>query len=279
MKKLLFVNTHWSNRGDEAAFRPLLNTVLTQCPDWKVEVMFKDKRDVQGFSYPNVDYFSFEERPNTNPEALMLLVCEKSKSISMREAIKRMASADAIIYSPGGAVICDRFWFTKQTEYLLPFVVAKQHNIPIMVAAPSIGPFDQNKKWQNILIKHYLRTARPLIVREPISEQYLKSIGVESKVTIDSAFLDDADNQSCAEILQKDKKLNAFLSSQKVIAMTVTDFKWHVKYMKDKSAQDSIRTAITETISYLQGGGVRYTFHPSAIWKPKRHRVHCTICE
>ena len=263
MRKVLFVNTHWSNRGDEAAFRPLLDSVLKHCPDWSVDVMFKDRKDVQEFPYPDVDHFSLVERPADNRDALRLLLFGKSKSASLQNVIQRMALADAIIYSPGGAVICDRFWFTKQIEYLLPFIVARKYHIPIMVAAPSMGPFEHNKKWQNWFIKHYLRTANPLIVREPISEKYLHGIGIDSKVTIDSAFLDNSDEKKCATLLNEDKKLSSFLSSGKVIAMTVTDFAWHVRYANDKSALKSIKEAITGLISQLQGGGTWYYLSPN----------------
>jgi colanic acid/amylovoran biosynthesis protein len=170
----------------------------------------------------------------------------------LKKTVQKLNKSDFIIYSPGGSVINKRFWWSKQLEYLVPFFCAKAFNVPIAVAAPSIGPFDCNKN--NVIIKWLLKTANPIVVREEISRHYLSEIGIKSNVhvTIDSAFYCEI-NYTAQEIkLKEDKELNNFLKSyKKTIGVTITDFKWHVSYSKDVQLPQRITEAFYRFILYL----------------------------
>lgn len=46
MNKITIVNAHWSNRGDEAALRPIINSILKYDPNITITVIFKDRKEV-----------------------------------------------------------------------------------------------------------------------------------------------------------------------------------------------------------------------------------------
>lgn len=233
MKKITIVNAHWSNRGDEAALRPVIDALLSD-KDNKITVIFKDKNTVNSFPYDNVNYFSTSFlSKNIN----VVLDCIKNNDNpdieeGLKKTVLQLKQSDMIIYSPGGAVISSDFWWEKQLEYLTPFICAKEFNIPIYVAAPSIGPFNQ-EKWKNNIIREYLQNATSLIVREPISNGYLKEIEIDAKCTIDTAFSYEIPQ---SDIFSKDNELKKFFESySKIIAMTLSDFSWNVP-LKNKKA-------------------------------------------
>lgn len=276
MKTLLIVNAHYSNRGDEAALRAIIDTILKEKVDWNIRVLFKDRKDVIGFPYEDnkrVSWISTQFLPNNIDEIYRAIdFAESGEKTSLDEklmtTVLECKSADLIVYSPGGAVISDNFWWVKNLEYLTPFLCAKEFGIPIVTAAPSMGPFDAKvEKENNYLRSSLLKGAKKIIVREALSKQYLEQIGVKENVarTVDSAFLDDLgyNNIEQFEQLKKDLELNAFLEKYKrVIGVTVSDFSWHVKYKDDDKLLGNIRAGMNSLLDYLEKQGVGVLFFP-----------------
>lgn len=177
MKRITIVNAHWSNRGDEAALRPILNRLLAD-GDNRITVIFKDRNEVQGFPYPQIEYFSTHYLVES-PEVIQDCIHHRDNpqiTKDLQRTIDTVCNSDLVVYSPGGAVISSRFWWSKQLEYLSPLVCAAECEIPFVIAAPSMGPFEQEDD-KNAYIRRYLLKARRLIVREPLSRDYLGSIG------------------------------------------------------------------------------------------------------
>ncbi len=260
--KICIVNAHWSNRGDEAALRPILNELLNKYDDCEIQVIFKDSEDVKEFPYfGRVTHFSSKFLPHNLVQIIWGGVLAKSKigvSCEMLAEIDAICKSDIIIYAPGGSVICDRFWWRKQLEYLLPFLCAKLYSIPIVVAAPSMGPFE-NKVWRNLIRKWLLSEAKQLCVREGISENYLRNIGVYKNVvtTIDTAFYDEPDEKKNRQILDENEKLKAFFEAYpKIIGMTLSNFLWHVEYSKEKQRLQNIEKSMKEFIKNRNDEGI-----------------------
>ncbi|MCI9560280.1 MAG: hypothetical protein HFG52_13855 [Lachnospiraceae bacterium] len=238
-KHIVIVNAHWNNRGDEAALRPMIDEILMACDQCKITVIFKDNNGILKFPYgKRVEAWGAKFLPSNIME-LMLSVISKgkwSRNELLRKEVKCISNCDLIIYSPGGSVICDKFWWRKQLEYLLPFLCADFYKIPMIVAAPSIGPF-HNSIWKNCIRKRLLSVPQKICVREEISKKYLKKIGVCNHVisTIDTAFYDMPETEKNNNILIKDKALTDFLQKySKVVGMTISDFSWHVKLSKNR---------------------------------------------
>jgi colanic acid/amylovoran biosynthesis protein len=256
--KIVIPNAHWNNRGDEAAHRALWGELRKLYPTASVKVLIKDRKSVEQF--PDLPGFSAEALQFKAPIWEIWLAALSRGVLGFNSALKRsvriLASADLIIYPPGGAVISDRFFWSKQMEYLLPFLCARLYGTPTVVASPSMGPFDPRpvrrvRKW-------LLKAPRAICVREDISRKYLAAIGVEENVNVsmDLAFLDDVDATVQESLLEKYTELRDFLSSHdKVVGITISDFKWHVRLGKDPELSERVRVAFMEFIKWLTARG------------------------
>lgn len=255
---IVIVNAHWNNRGDEAAHRALWEQLQITCPDSHITVLFKDKQPITWFPESiKADYFSCQFKSSIWDIWLATLSRGLfGKNALLKKMVKTLKKADLIIYPPGGSVINDRFFWSKQLEYLTPFLCAKLYGIPLFVAAPSIGPFDSSvprpfRKW-------LLKTPQAMCVREAISQQYLETIGIKKNihVTIDLAFMSPIDRKTNEIKLGAYAELKEFLQShKKVVGVTISDFKWHVKLGKNKELTNKIETSFHQFAQYLTDRG------------------------
>ena len=141
--RVTIVNAHWNNRGDEAAIRAVIDSLLFHFKDINITVVFKDSQEICQFPYgQNVQYvlsrFLMEEK-----EFNSALLNDSVENIDSEvvKVVNAITDANSVIYAPGGSVISDRFWWKKQLEYLFPIAYAEKLKIPVVFAAPSIGPF------------------------------------------------------------------------------------------------------------------------------------------
>lgn len=252
MKQIVIINAHWNNRGDEAAIRAILDSLLEHIADVRITVVFKEKGEISQFPYTgNVSCMTSRFLPNDFHVFTALLFGGKVKcSTEIKKIMQVIRKADCVIYAPGGAVISDRFWWKKQLEYLFPIAFAEKEKIPVFFAAPSVGPFRRKKRFRNSVLKK----ADKLCVREELSGRELEQQGIKENVavTIDSAFLNTIDQAQNQILLEKDQELNRFLHANgKIVGITVTDFSWHVEYGKNEALKDTIRDTFAECIDWL----------------------------
>lgn len=251
-KHVVIVNAHWSNRGDEAAIRAIIDGLLSQRKDLKISIIFKDNKDISEFPYiENINYtiskFLIEE------EEFYKAISAPSETENNETAkiIALVKTADIVVYAPGGGVISDRFWWKKQLEYLFPIAYAQKIGIPTIFAAPSVGPFTKEHALRNEILK----AVDKLCVREEISCKELAKQGITDNVmtTIDSAFLNHINITENQDKLLKNKLLTDFLKDyNQIIGITISDFKWHVEYGQDTELREQIRDAFESFISKLQ---------------------------
>ncbi len=265
IQKITIVNAHWSNRGDEAALLAVVDGLQKKYPNSKIMILFKDDKQIQQFpNIKNVDY----DTAKFNAKIWDIWITTISRGVlgindKLKFMVKTLLKSDLIIYSPGGSVINSRFFWRKQMEYLVPFICSKFYNIPLMIAAPSIGPFDSNKP--NRILKWLLKVPKVFIVREEISKRYLEEIGIIDNIvtTIDSAFYDGIKEEINKKKLDEYKDLKEYLNShEKVVGITITDFSWHVKYGKDKELSKRITDSFRQFLDKLQSEGYGILFIP-----------------
>jgi colanic acid/amylovoran biosynthesis protein len=253
---IVVVNAHWSNRGDEAAHRALWEELQRLYPNSRITVMFKDRKPVSWFpEMKNTDYFSCQFKASSWEVWLSALTRGViGKDPRLKKAVRTLNTADLIIYPPGGSVINDRFFWSKQMEYLMPFICARLYRIPMFVAAPSIGPFTEQRR----IRKWLLETPKVLCVREAISKKYLATIGIRDNVhvTMDLAFMNSVDTETNQKKLVEYTELNEFLGAhEKTIGMTISDFKWHITHGKNPELIQRIEDSFRQMIDYLTGQG------------------------
>ena len=268
------MNVHWNNRGDEAALLALIGAIRKVYPNCNITLPIKDTKTIVQFPEINgVSYFVGQfKTPIWDIWLSSITRGAIGKNKTLKKIVKTLKESDLIVYGPGGSVINDRFYWRKQMEYLLPFICAKLFNIPLYIAAPSIGPFDEDKP--NWIRKWLLKTPEIMCVREEISKKYLKDIGIHKnvEVTIDSAFLNDIDILINQKKLEKYIKLRKFISSyEKIIGITITDFRWHVKYGKDEGLRENIENAFHGFIKKLESAGYGVLFIPQLFGNQNDH--------
>jgi colanic acid/amylovoran biosynthesis protein len=255
---IVIVNAHWNNRGDEAAHRALWGELRSRYPQSRITILFKDKKPITWFpSISDVTYDSCQfKSPSWDIWLTVLTRGFMGRDPVLKKMVRIVKTADLIIYPPGGSVINDRFYWSKQLEYLTPFLCARLYRIPMVVAAPSMGPYDAHPKRR--LRQWLLRTPRVFCVREELSRQYLNSIGVSDNVhvTMDLALLDEVDTNAAERQLGDYPELRAFLETHsRVVGITISDFRWHVKLGKDTELTDRIETTFRQMIQALADRG------------------------
>ena len=265
IKKIIIVNAHWNNRGDEAALMAVVKGLKERYHGCHIQIIIKDGKSVEQF--PEIpDVTSFAAKFNAKIWDIWLSTLSFGYfgfNKYLKKTVKSIKNSDLIVYSPGGSVINERFWWVKQMEYLTPFMCAKFYRIPMVVAAPSMGPFDLGKS--NRITKWLLKTPKVLVVREEISRKYLEDISITGNVhvTIDSAFYDQVDPSDNEQKLKQYIDLSEFLKSYpKVVGITITDFSWHVKYNKDKELSSRITDSFEKFITDLKSKNFGVVFIP-----------------
>lgn len=256
--QITVVNAHWNNRGDEAAHRPLWIELQKKYPNCNITVLFKDRNPVTWFpDMPGIDYQSCQFRA-TGAEIWQSVKSGgfDGDNPNLNMMVRILKDSDLIVYPPGGSVINDRFFWSKQLEYLTPFLCARVFRIPMLVCAPSMGPYDAEPP--RLVRRQLLRVPQLFCVREDISRQYLETIGLGDKVevTMDLAFMDEVDTADAERQLAAYPALLSFLHSrQRVVGMTLSDFTWHVKLGKDAELLDRIETSARRMIAELTDRG------------------------
>ncbi len=264
-KQITIVNAHWSNRGDEAALLAVVDGLQKSYSKSQITILFKDDKEIQQF--PNIKNVNYDIAKFNAKIWDIWLTTMTGGVLGVNEKLKFMVrtllKSDLIIYSPGGSVINSRFFWRKQMEYLTPFICSKFYKIPLMIAAPSIGPFDPSKP--NRILKWLLKVPEVFIVREEISKKYLEEIGITDNIvtTIDSAFYDGIKEEENQKKLEKYKELKEYLDAyEKVVGITITDFAWHVKLGKDKELSQRINDSFRKFLEKLQNEGYGVLFIP-----------------
>ncbi len=255
------VNAHWNNRGDEAAFMSLLNFLLENgCK--KIFVLLKNKGDIY--------YFPQNERISVINAKFVIYLPEFREYYKNPKSIRDesilltdncIKNSDLVIYSPGGSVISDKFFWRKQLEYLFPFACAKRYRKPIFVAAPSFGPYDRG----HVLRKMFLSYADLICVREHYSYEYLKKEGISSEIvqTCDLAFSKDIDTETVKKKLfdselseSKENLLQYLIRFPKSVGVTITDLSWNVRYGEGaQNRRKNVLKTFEVIIDYLNSKG------------------------
>lgn len=258
--RIVVVNAHWNNRGDEAALWELVAGLRRWHPDCRITVLYKDRshssrtRAVDGVGFEPAQF------DMSWPDALLAVASRGrvGRSPALKRLVKCIADADLVVHAPGGAVISDRFRWRKQLEYLLPFLVARGFRRPIVVAAPSFGPFTGRGR---PLRRYLLRTARVICVREERSRTALASIGVASNVvvTADLALAGSVTPASPPAALASGPGRDR---PAREVGITVTDLAWNVGYLDRDGVGGRIMDSFRDLIRFLLARGHRVLLIP-----------------
>ncbi len=249
-KKIVIVNVHWNNRGDEAALKGLWINLKKKFPSHEITTVFKDKNPI----LDNLKNYTDKVVVNRFKEPLLKILINilfrghffKNEEIS--KLLKILINADLVVYGPGGSVISDNFYKYKQIEYLTPFMICYFFKIPFFVLGPSFGPFDHKKKF--FLRNFLLKKTNNFCVREGISKSYVEEITKKNvKKTTDLSFSYHL-NKDDVHVNELFKSMS-FGENDKIIGISLSDFTWHVKFGNQKEFIQNVNQTYVEFIKYL----------------------------
>ena len=262
---ILIINCHTNNRGDEAAVRALVDELRENLEEVHICLAIRGKT-----VYPNLpeDVQTVPQFvPTTFVKYILSYIAVQSSAYLLlpngaREFLQAVQSADFILHAPGGPTLGDTY-YPSELGYLRTFDLIKKMNKPYMFYAPSMGPFRKSER--NPHRKRVLLNAEQIILRDPISLQYLRELlpEVEVQQTLDSALQHEINMAENKNKLNAYQELCDFLGRyERCIGITITDLKWHPIHSENQQVQARISATFLKIIRRLTDQGYGIVFIP-----------------
>lgn len=265
---ILVFHAHWNNRGDEAALRAMIDSLIDRYPCAKIKVLLCADNILQ-FPYSGAvscESLEYPRKRDLYIEGIPFLLTKGAFCLSQRSKhFKQLVQdADLVIHGPGGPSIGEIY---KEAEpfYLYRFLVVQALDKPYVFYAPSMGPFGKKNSIRNIIRRKVINGSKVFCLREPISAQYIAKLGnvKTPTVTLDSAFQYPIDFDANANILDSYVELKKFISSHsKIIGITITDLMWNPQYAGNTELERNIQMSFKKMIKYLIEKGYGVLFIP-----------------
>ena len=264
--KILVINCHPDNRGDEAAIHAMVDEINTIYPEVKITLSIRGV----GTKYPNmptnvkmIQHFTPTSYKAKFAHKIAVLTRGRiAISLRERELITEISQADIVLHAPGGPSIGDTYYKDEPT-YLAIYDLLLAMGKKYMFYAPSMGPFEETARnpWREKILKH----ADQIVLRDPISEKYVKDLVPEKHVSLalDSAFQHDININQNREKLNQYTELKKFLEShEKCVGITITDLLWHPVYSKNPDIAKNIQVVFRNFLEKITKLGYGVVFIP-----------------
>lgn len=193
--RILIVNQHGDNRGDEAALRAMIEEFTNRLGDVHFTILhqFRD-RNLRPRLDARVDWHSLVLNPLTGLGLLVAALLRplglgkkprgKGKLAQLRRAYE---SADLVVSAPGGPYFGDIYASHEIVHWFFVWL-ARCYGKPSFLYATSVGPF--HNRALNPIRRIMFRRFDKVCVREDVSRGLLEEFvpGIEVEVTADSAL-------------------------------------------------------------------------------------------
>ena len=235
---ILIINQPTGNRGDEAAHKAFVRTILEEFPDATVNVLFIDRPKEEtdclktGLNRvghillsPGKLYYKFTAGALKKGLFVLSLLHPQ-----VRRIVRLMSDADMVVNAPGGIDIGGfRNW---NTLFILKLAILCRCNVSVF--GRSIGPFPEfedgltklQKRFDR-LSKEALRRVRILTLRDRASCQEAERLRIPHTTGVDSAFL------------QKTHSPNP-LEGQNYAVLVPNSLEWHPAYKGKVSRENAV---------------------------------------
>ena len=280
--KILVINCHSDNRGDEAAVHAMVDEISVAYPGVEITLAIRGA----GTKYPNMpsnvkmlhQFMPISVKAKVAHKIAVLTGGKVSVSSNEKALISEISKADIILHAPGGPSIGDTYYSDEPTYLAIYDLLIAMHK-PYMFYAPSMGPFQ--RKNRNLWRKKILEHSEAIVLRDPISEGYVRDFvpNKEVSLTLDSAFQHDVNITQNQEKLNQYAELKSFLEKhEKCIGVTITDLRWHPVYSKDPSIANNIRNVFQGFLSSLTKAGYGVVFIPQLYGKENDYDLMRKFC-
>lgn len=185
--QVLVLNQHGDNRGDEAALRAMLAGIEARAPrPVAFTVMHQFAGGAVHVRLPqDVQWISLVP---TLAEAVRLALFSVLFALGLRwkgllgpwgrRVMDAYERADMALSAPGGPYLGDPYAGHELVHWLYIWL-ARRHRLPLMLYAPSVGPF--RIRWRNPIRRWLFRAFDTVALREPVSVKYLAGLMGEAQ--------------------------------------------------------------------------------------------------
>ena len=280
--KILIINCHSDNRGDEAAVHSMVDEIVAIYPKCKITLAIRGV----GTNYPNMPEnvtMINQFNPASLKSSILLKIADMTRGnivllSRLKELVDEINTSDIILHAPGGPSIGDTY-FDDEPTYLRIYDLIRHMKKPYMFYAPSMGPFEivSRNRWR----KRIIGNAKAIVLRDPISAEYVKKLLPEKKVqlTLDSALQHEIDKNSNQIKFEQFTELKEFLCShEKCVGITITDLMWHPVHSKKKNIQEIIRNSFNRELSRLSSQGYGMVFIPQLYGNGNDYELMKSYC-
>lgn len=251
--KILIVNQFTCNRGDEAAGRAVIESLLKEFPDVTIDVLYKFIGN-----YPPI--WEDTERVKHFPELKLIRGCEieiflnfvllllgkKNNFIGLSgKVFEHIQKADIVVNAPTGPNIGDIY---KDKAYITNLFIAILFGKKTFMYGSSVGPF--KTRWIRKAAKYIFDRMEHVCVRDEISFNYLKQLNLKNKnihCSLDAAVQRKIDISNASKLYEKAKiPLN-----KPLVGVTPLAYQWYPIGMKFPLFQNKVENNMIEILNSL----------------------------
>lgn len=171
--KIVIVNQHKDNRGDEAAGRAVIDSLLKEFPDATIDVIYK--AEIPGLPVGPVN----ERVKHYQNDLLINDVILTKKLINFKKLkllMKILRGADLVVNAPTGPNIGDIY---KDIRYMAVLTIAILLGKKTCIYGSSFGPFKVT--WFRLWSRFVLENMLFMCARDEISYKHLKNLKLKNK--------------------------------------------------------------------------------------------------
>lgn len=231
-KRIVVVNQHGENRGDEAAMRAMvrgLNAALGGDVDFDIVFQCRDRSLVISFELPvRVHHMVM---PIYDIALLTLYAVVKTTGLEAgflltagtREIVAAISRADLLVSAPGGPYFGDIYSLHEPVHWLYVWL-GRLYDKPCFLYAPSVGPF--KKVGHNWFRRKVFGMFNDICVREVQSLSYLRELispDFEIHLTADSAIQETIEPFDRCAYFAGDR---AALADKFIVAVTAMQYRY-----------------------------------------------------
>lgn len=257
--KIVIINQHSCNRGDEAAGRAVIDSLLKAFPDCTIDVLYRFIGEYPPIWYNTDRVHHYTELKYKYDKSKIvqyyfeivwnffigILRLKKGFIGASGKIYEKIANADIIVNAPTGPNIGDIY---KDKLYMLNLIFSVLTGKKTFMYGSSVGPFNIPwvKKWSKFLFERM----NYICVREDVSLDYLKSLALKNKnitSSLDAAIQREIATDNAVELY----KNAGFTLNKKNIGITPLAYLWYPKEMKNEETQEKVENNLVKVIDEI----------------------------
>ena len=226
--RITILNQPLGNRGDEAAHKALMRTLVKEFPQHRFAVILLNVQPdlIDTFKVPTVEYINIRGTSKAAIRSILIAYTLSNGNIALIHPLLKkfrntISSFDAIICAPGGICMGGFMnWY-----HIWELDIGLKLNKPVYYWGRSIGPFTEDDYLHRLFKKNSSRLLKQfnyVSLRDKISCRIASELGVNADEVVDSAFLETP----VADIPDDIRKL----ISDDYVVYVPNSLTWHYNY-------------------------------------------------